>query len=86
MTKCLQCGAPMEVVRVILEGTSTWREQRCKGQDHHVLVTEQRLADPAEYRRIRTKYLRTRSRKEKPCQEANIAPGLARNALPLVRA
>jgi hypothetical protein len=65
MTKCLQCGAPIEVVRVIVEGNSTWREQRCTGKDKHLAVTEQRLADPADYRRIRANYVRTH-RKVRP--------------------
>ncbi len=63
MTKCLECGAPTEVLRVIVEGTDTWREERCVGKEKHVRVTVQHLGDPKTYRRIRAKYWRDHQKK-----------------------
>ena len=58
MTNCLQCGGPTRVVRVIVKGDSTWREEKCTlDHEHETVVTEQRLGDPKMYRRIRAEYL-----------------------------
>jgi hypothetical protein len=54
--KCKECGAPLEVVRVILVETTTWREVRCQGRDRHRLVTREEIVSRAEYRRIRARY------------------------------
>ena len=56
--RCANCGAGLRVVRVIVDGTSTWREERCTGKGRHVVITVEDVGNPRLYRRIRAKYLR----------------------------
>ncbi len=58
MRKCKECGAPLGLVRVIVVGTTTWREVRCSGLLRHLTVTREEIGTEAEYRRARTLYER----------------------------
>jgi hypothetical protein len=64
MRICPECPARMRIVRVILDGTATWREHECLGPGKHKFVTRQELGDAREYRRIRAKYISARRGKD----------------------